>query len=59
MNRLMLTAVTVLSLAGLAEAGVTEEDLANDATTVGDVLTNGMGRGLQRFSPLETLNKTN
>ncbi|AFL51176.1 PQQ-dependent methanol/ethanol family dehydrogenase [Sinorhizobium fredii] len=59
MNRLMLTAVTVLSLAGLAKAEVTEEDLAKDATTVGDVLTNGMGRGLQRYSPLETLNKTN
>ena len=38
MNRLMLTAVTVLLLAGLAEAGVTEEDLANDATTVAETL---------------------
>ena len=55
----MLAVVTALAAAGVAQAQVTEEDLANDATSVGDVLTNGMGRDLQRYSPLETLNKTN
>jgi alcohol dehydrogenase (cytochrome c) len=45
--------------ASMASAQVTEEDLANDAATTGDVLTNGMGRHLQRFSPLDTLNRDN
>jgi alcohol dehydrogenase (cytochrome c) len=59
MNRFILAAITALALAPAGFAGVTEEDLANDATTTGDVVTNGMGRGLQRFSPLTTLNKDN
>ena len=42
----------------LAE-GVTEADLANDTVTTTSILTNGMGRHLQRHSPLETLNKGN
>lgn len=60
MNRFVLA--TVLAMAGLAtaaSAAVTEEDLANDQQTGGDVLTNGMGRDLQRFSPLTTLNRDN
>ncbi|MEZ5823717.1 MAG: PQQ-dependent methanol/ethanol family dehydrogenase [Geminicoccaceae bacterium] len=40
-------------------AGVTEEDLANDQATTHQIVTNGMGRHLQRFSPLEILNKEN
>ncbi len=59
MNRFILAVVAALVLAPAGFAGVTEEDLANDATTTGDVVTNGMGRGLQRFSPLTTLNKDN
>jgi alcohol dehydrogenase (cytochrome c) len=59
MNRFVLAVVTSFLCAGVAQAQVTEEDLANDATSVENVLTNGMGRGLQRFSPLETLNKAN
>ena len=60
----LLTAALAASLSlGTASiaysAGVTEEDLANDAQSTGDVLTNGMGRHLQRFSPLETINKEN
>ena len=39
--------------------GVTEADLAGDQTSPGDVLTNGMGRHLQRYSPLDILNKDN
>jgi|TARA_R100000935_G_scaffold7493_2_gene15864 alcohol dehydrogenase (cytochrome c) len=43
----------------MAQAQVTEEDIANDATITTQVVTNGMGRTLQRYSPLETLNKEN
>jgi alcohol dehydrogenase (cytochrome c) len=60
MNRFVLA--TVLAITGAAApalAAVTEEDLANDQATVENVLTNGMGRDLQRFSPLTTLNRDN
>ncbi len=59
MNRFVLAVVASLCATAAAQAQVTEDDLLNDATTVGDVLTNGMGRGLQRYSPLTTLNKDN
>jgi alcohol dehydrogenase (cytochrome c) len=60
MNRFIaaVTAAVVASGAAYA-AGVTEEDLANDTATTDSVLTNGMGRHLQRYSPLEMLNKDN
>ena len=48
-----------LAATGALAGGVTEADLANDSASTGDVLTNGMGRHLQRFSPLDTLNKDN
>ena len=59
MRSLVLAAVAAIACAAAVQAGVTEEDLAKDAETVADVLTNGMGRGLQRFSPMETLNTKN
>ncbi len=59
MRKLVLAAIAVIACSSAAYAGVTEDDLARDAETVGDVLTNGMGRGLQRFSPMETLNTGN
>ncbi len=59
MNRFVLAAAAALVCAGMAQAQVTEADLANDATSVENVLTNGMGRGLERFSPLKTLNRDN
>ena len=61
MNRFTAAAIAALMLTTAAPgwAGVTEEDLAKDQATPGDVLTNGMGRDLQRFSPIETLNKKN
>mgnify|MGYP005848220351 FL=1 len=59
MNRLFMAATAAILAAAPVWAGVTEEDLANDAASTGDVLTNGMGRDLQRFSPLKTLNKDN
>lgn len=65
MNRFVLAtvmAMTGLAMTGLATAAaaaVTEEDLANDQQSAENVLTNGMGRDLQRFSPLTTLNRDN
>jgi alcohol dehydrogenase (cytochrome c) len=59
MNRFLIAVTAAIIALSPAYAGVTEEDLANDATTPGDVLTNGMGRTLQRYSPLETLNRDN
>ncbi|MBD3678601.1 MAG: PQQ-dependent methanol/ethanol family dehydrogenase [Rhodobacteraceae bacterium] len=59
MNR-FLVAVTIGLMASTgAQAGVTEDDLANDQTITSQVVTNGMGRHLQRYSPLDTLNKDN
>ncbi len=59
MNRFTMAVVAGIVAATGAQAQVTEEMLAGDQASTGDVLTNGMGRDLQRFSPLETLNKTN
>ncbi|KIC45538.1 PQQ-dependent methanol/ethanol family dehydrogenase [Tateyamaria sp. ANG-S1] len=60
MNRFIAAAVAgVLATSAAFAEGVTEDMLANDAASTGDVLTNGMGRHLQRYSPLDTLNKDN
>lgn len=59
MNRFVLAAAAALMATMPAHADVTEEMLADDTASTGDVLTNGMGRHLQRHSPLETLNKDN
>lgn len=64
MNRFVMAAAAGLIAAagwqsGAMAAGVTEEDLANDQANTTSVLTNGMGRNLQRYSPLDTLNKNN
>ncbi len=59
MNRFVVAVSAALLLAAPAMAGVTEDDLAKDQETTGDVLTNGMGRNLQRFSPLDILTKDN
>ncbi len=59
MNRFIAAATAMLLCAGAAQAQVTDEDIANDATTVDDVVTNGMGRALQRYSPLDTLTREN
>ena len=59
MKRFMLTVVAAMTAATLAHAQVTEEMLLNDTESTGDVLTNGMGRHLQRHSPLTTLNRDN
>jgi len=48
--------VAAMSVAGLANAGVTDKDIMNDAATVGDVVTNGMGLQGQRYSTLDKVN---
>ncbi|MBM2322056.1 MULTISPECIES: PQQ-dependent methanol/ethanol family dehydrogenase [Marivita] len=60
MNR-FVAAVTasIFAASGAMAQGVTEDMLANDQTMTNQVVTNGMGRHLQRYSPLETLNKDN
>ncbi|AUC55602.1 MAG: PQQ-dependent methanol/ethanol family dehydrogenase [Sagittula sp.] len=58
MNK-FVAAVTLSLLAIGAQAEVTEDMLANDQTMTNQVVTNGMGRDLQRYSPLDTLNKDN
>jgi alcohol dehydrogenase (cytochrome c) len=63
MNRFIIAAtvgiMATTAFSGAQAAGVTEEMLAGDAASTGDVLTNGMGRHLQRHSPLDILNKDN
>ena len=51
------TLVAATGMVGSAyAAGVTDEDIVNDATTTGDVVSFGMGTQAQRFSPLEQIN---
>lgn len=59
MNRFIMAAVAGVLATGTAHAQVGEEDLANDQTITSQIVTNGMGRHLQRYSPLDTLNKDN
>ena len=60
MNRFVAAVtVSILAASGAVAQGVTEDMLANDQTMTNQVVTNGMGRHLQRYSPLETLNKEN
>jgi len=60
MDRFVLAAVAgiVLSAPVYAE-GVTADDIANDSANTTQIVTNGMGRDLQRYSPLDILNKDN
>ncbi len=59
MNRFTMTVVASVIAVGTAHAEVTEDDLANDQSITTQVMTNGMGRHLQRYSPLDMLNKDN
>ena len=59
MNRFIALTVAGIVAAAGSQAQVTDEMIANDQATTGDVLTNGMGRNLQRYSPLDMLNKDN
>ena len=54
---IMAASVSLLALASTqATAQVTEEEVANDQTITDQVVTNGMGRNLQRYSPLDQIN---
>ncbi|SMX34553.1 PQQ-dependent methanol/ethanol family dehydrogenase [Actibacterium lipolyticum] len=59
MNRFIIAVAASVLATGVAHAEVTEDDLRNDQSITNQIVTNGMGRHLQRFSPLETLNKDN
>lgn len=62
MRRLLLSmTASAMALAAptVALAQVTEMDLAGDQADVTQVVTNGMGRHLQRYSPMDQINKEN
>ncbi|MAS45011.1 MAG: PQQ-dependent dehydrogenase, methanol/ethanol family [Rhodobacteraceae bacterium] len=62
MRRLLLSmTASAMALAAptVAPAQVTEKDLAGDQADVTQVVTNGMGRHLQRYSPMDQINKEN
>lgn len=59
MRQLIVASLAAALACSTAYAEVTEADLAKDAETTTSVLTNGMGRHLQRHSPLATINKEN
>ncbi len=59
MRGILCAAAAALVAAQAAQAGVTEEDLANDQSVTTQIVTNGMGRHQQRFSPLDKINKSN
>lgn len=59
MKGILCAAAAAMVAAQAAQAGVTEEDLANDQSVTTQIVTNGMGRHQQRFSPLDTINKSN
>lgn len=53
---LSLSVAVSAGLAFTANAQVTEKDIINDAATTNDVVTYGMGRQGQRYSPLSKIN---
>ena len=56
----ILTAGALLGLmAGPVAAIVTDKDIENDAKTVGDVVSYGLGTKLQRYSPSTKINTKN
>ena len=57
--RSMLLAALVSVAVPAATLAQTADELKNDEKTPGDVLTYGMGYGLQRFSPLTQINRDN
>ena len=59
MNRFIIAVTAAICATGVARAEVTQDDITNDQTNTSQIVTNGMGQQLQRFSPLDTLNKEN
>ena len=56
---LLTTLVAAMSVAGVASANVTNDDIRADATNNSQVVTNGMGLQGQRFSTLDLLTTDN
>ncbi|MBT6241394.1 MAG: PQQ-dependent methanol/ethanol family dehydrogenase [Rhodospirillaceae bacterium] len=52
-------ALAASAMSSTASAGVSDADIANDSKTTKQIVTNGMGRKGQRFSPLKIVNKSN
>lgn len=59
MNKFVTYVIVGIMMAGFANAEVTEADLRDDQSNTTQIVTNGMGRHLQRYSPLTILNKDN
>ena len=59
MTRFIMAMAAGLMATSVAQADVTEKDLVNDQANTAQIVTNGMGRNLQRYSPLDKLNKEN
>ncbi len=59
MHRFLLVVTAGVLASGLAQAQVTEDDLQNDQAVTTQIVTNGMGRHLQRYSPLDIINTSN
>ena len=59
MTRFIMAVAAGLMATSVAQADVTEQDIANDQANTSQIVTNGMGRNLQRYSPLDKLNKEN
>jgi alcohol dehydrogenase (cytochrome c) len=57
--RLPLAACLALATTSAARAGVTDQDILNDAKTPGDVVSYGMSPHQHRFSPLAKINSKN
>ncbi|MCK0140813.1 PQQ-dependent methanol/ethanol family dehydrogenase [Aliiroseovarius sp. F20344] len=59
MKKLLLATSAMVFAATASIAGVTEEDIANDQNITTQIVSNGMGRHQQRYSPLDQINKDN
>ncbi len=59
MKRFLLALGVGLLVTAPVQAQITEEDLRNDQTVTNQIVTNGMGRHQQRYSPLDKINKGN
>lgn len=57
MKKTLAAAITCSLVWSAGQAAVTEDDLLNDQSITTQVVTNGMGRHLQRFSPMTQINK--
>ena len=57
MKKIALSAlIAAMTVAGTAQAGVTDKDIINDQMTPDDVVSNGMGPRGQRYSPMTKIN---